>query len=746
MKRKVITPEFEHLIDKNVKIRISGISDSLIHTLGVINLIFGDVNASFHLVSNEFNIPHDGILGSEYLHAAQGKIDYENNNLVIGNHKIPFIKKLQYNTIQSNKTKSTANPRNSKTSTGNGPDQSTTPDDIKFQKEEAVTRKRSSRSPILVGNLQELRDVVYQKKNIKEIRNNTTNGLTSGSCQETNTERINEYNINEYNMNHIEEIFTIAIKNIHIIKNFTNECYAEIRDADESRKILQNAVTDLLSRQDIKLVNSQKLNDLNKIFEKKLGTTFLTPIIEEENDLDYIDTFDRINLEAQDEFEDISYIEWKKILNEIKYGEDYELHTFTLLELGNHKELNKSQHKPRFNRIMERLQLNHLKSETEKQLIHRVIEENQDRFYLEEDALPTTNLAKYHIRTISDKPINIKQYRLPHGMQDEIDSQIKDMLDKGIIKPSRSSFNNPIWLVPKKADSEGIVKMRLVIDFRKLNESSIFEPWPMKNPIEIFDQLKGAKHFSVIDIKSGFWHIPLAEEDQEKTAFTTPSGRFEFTRVPFGLLNGSSEFQRIADYTIRGLKNVFFYIDDLICFTETLEEHEQLLKKVMSRLRKANLTINVDKCEFLKDKVKYLGHIVSKEGVMVDPAKTESVKEFPQPRNVKSVRQFLGLTGFYRRHIDKYAQIAKPLTELLRKDITFLWTEEANKAFELLKEKLTTAPVLTYPDFEKEFIIHSDSSGYAIGGALPQLYGKYEKPIAYTSRNLTPTEKNLFHI
>ena len=234
----------------------------------------------------------------------------------------------------------------------------------------------------------------------------------------------------------------------------------------------------------------------------------------------------------------------------------------------------------------------------------------------------------------------------------------------------------------------------------------------------------------------------MDESDAHKTAFSIPSGHFEFVRMPFGLKNVAPEYQRAMNTTLDGMigKGAFGYIDDIVIYAKTLKEHEKLFDEVMNCLRKSCWKLEPKKCEILQRDVTYLGHIISANGLNPDPKKIQAVREFPKLKNVKSVRQFLGLAGYHRQFIKDFERLAKPLTSLLKKNEAFCWSEDAGKAFLRLKEALCTAPVLKYPAMSKLFLITTDASGHAVGGILSQGKIGSDLPVAYTSRVLRGPE------
>lgn len=273
------------------------------------------------------------------------------------------------------------------------------------------------------------------------------------------------------------------------------------------------------------------------------------------------------------------------------------------------------------------LKLEYLEGE-EKSYIKNLIQENQDIFHLTGKELPGTDVVMHRIPTINDEPINARQYKNPHALKEEIDRQVQDLITAGIIKPSESSFGSPLWCVPKRSDPNGKPKWRLVLDFRALNEKTISDGYPLPNITEIFDQVGRAKYYTVLDLASGFHQIKMDPRDSHKTAFSTPFGHYEFVRMPFGLKNAPATFQRLLDNVLRGLQGntLFVYLDDIVVYANSIEEHDTKIKELFQRLRETNLKLQPEKCKFLKRRVTYLGHILSEEGLSVDPEKISCVK------------------------------------------------------------------------------------------------------------------------
>lgn len=318
------------------------------------------------------------------------------------------------------------------------------------------------------------------------------------------------------------------------------------------------------------------------------------------------------------------------------------------------------------------------------------------------------------------------------------------MLKEGIIRPSTSPWTSPIWVVPKKMDASGEKKWRLVVDYRKLNAKTINDKFPIPNISDILDKLGRCHYFTTLDLAAGFHQIKMDPADICKTAFSTEDGHDEYVRMPFGLKNAPASFQRHMNVVLAGLvgKICLVYMDDIIIFSTSIQEHCTNLKKVFDALRKSNLKIQCDKSEFLKREVEFLGHIVTSEGVKPNPDKIKVIQNWPLPKNEKELRGFLGILGYYRKFIKDFAKIAKPLTNSLRKDEGIKHTKEFIGAFERCRNILTGSDILQYPDFSKQFILTTDASNHALGAVLSQGITGSDKPIAFASRTLNKSEEN----
>jgi hypothetical protein len=350
----------------------------------------------------------------------------------------------------------------------------------------------------------------------------------------------------------------------------------------------------------------------------------------------------------------------------------------------------------RADEILENLRLENLNPE-ERQVMENTCRDYHDIFYLPGDKLSCTTIVKHSINVIPDtSPINTRPYRLPESQKTEVDKQVGKLLKEGIVAESNSPWNSPLLIVPKKADASGEKKWRLVIDFRRLNEKTIGDVYPLPDITEILDQLGQSKYFSCLDLVMGYHQIELEQKDKEKTAFSTKGGHWEYNRLPFGLKTAPSTFQRMINTVLSGLTGTrcFVFLDDIVVYAKSLSEHDAKLCEVFGRIRKYNLKLQPDKCEFLRTEVSYLGHIITEEGVKPDPKKVEVIESFLRPDSTKQLKSFLGMASYYRKFIQNFSKIAAPLYLLLKQEAQFIWGDDQENAFRKLKEKLMSKPIL----------------------------------------------------
>lgn len=392
---------------------------------------------------------------------------------------------------------------------------------------------------------------------------------------------------------------------------------------------------------------------------------------------------------------------------------------------------------------LKNLRLEHC-NEEEKHVIRELCYEYRDVFYCDDIPLSFTNQMNHKIKLKNEfaSPIFTKSYRFPEIHKNEVRTQINKMLEQGIIQDSVSPWSSPVWIVPKKMDASGKKKWRLVIDYRKLNEMTVDDKYPLPNITDILDKLGKANYFTTIDLASGFHQIEVDQQDIPKTAFSVEGGHYEYCRMPFGLKNAPSSFQRIMDNILRGLQNeiCLVYLDDIIIYSTSLQEHIDRLKLVFDRLRSSNFKVQMDKTEFLQKTVQFLGHVITPDGVKPNPDKITAIKNFPIPKTQTEIKSFLGLLGYYRRFIPNLSKITKPMTKCLKKNCKVIHDNEFLESFKVCKDILTNEPILQYPDFTKPFILTTDASGFALGAVLSQGDIPHDRPIAYASRTLNDTE------
>jgi len=339
--------------------------------------------------------------------------------------------------------------------------------------------------------------------------------------------------------------------------------------------------------------------------------------------------------------------------------------------------------------------------------------------------------------------ISVPNRRVPWAHEGKLQECIRDLLEKGIIQHSSSPFNSPIVIVPKKDNT-----IRLCVDYRKLNEATIKQSFYFPDTIELFDRLGGNTFFTTLDMQKGYYQLKMDKESIAKTAFSCSEGHFEFLRMPFGLCNAPCTFQNAIQTILRNENNktCLIYLDDIIIFANTIEEHNKRLKNIFSKLLAAGIKLSFNKCQFAQKRVKFLGHIISKNGIETDPEKTKIIKEWKKPETMRELTSFMGFTSYYRRFIKNFSSIAEPIECIMKRAKQFknkkiAWTEEMAQSFQKLKEELCTAPVLNSPNKTDLFILDTDASQSSVGAVLSQRNSDgQEKVVAYASNRLSKCE------
>ncbi|XP_042338496.1 uncharacterized protein LOC121939556, partial [Plectropomus leopardus] len=391
-------------------------------------------------------------------------------------------------------------------------------------------------------------------------------------------------------------------------------------------------------------------------------------------------------------------------------------------------------------------------SAEEQKKVRALLSKYSSVFSTHDGDLGCTNLVSHEIPLLDDVPVRQRYRRIPPSDYELVKEHINQLLEAQVIQESSSPCASPIVLVKKKDGS-----LRMCVDYRQLNTKTRKDAFPLPRIEESLDALTGARWFSTMDLASGYNQVPVSEVDRPKTAFCTPFGLFEWNRMPFGLCNAPSTFQRLMQrlFGDQQCRSLLLYLDDIVVFSSTVEQHLERLEVVLGRLQQEGLKAKLVKCAFFRREVQYLGHVISEAGVSTDPSKVEVVASWQPPTTISELRSFLGFASYYRRFVEGFAKLAAPLHKLVaelggsktqkrsQRGITGHWTQECQRTFEALKLKLTTAPVLAYADFSLPFILEVDASHSGLGAVLSQEQDGKVGPIAYASRGLRPTERNM---
>ena len=374
------------------------------------------------------------------------------------------------------------------------------------------------------------------------------------------------------------------------------------------------------------------------------------------------------------------------------------------------------------------------------QQMARLLTAYSDVFSRGDSDVGRTDLVQHSIPLLDGtKPIRQPPRRLGAEKDKEVEEQVAQLVQKGMVEPTDGSWSSPVVLVRKKDQS-----WRLCVDYRRLNAVTRKDAYPLPRIDDSLDALSGSIFFSTLDLVSGYWQVPLDEEAQQRAAFVTRGGLWRWKVLPFGLTSAPATFERLMERVLKGLqwRTLLLYLDDIIVFSKDFPSHLERLEEVFQRFRAARLKLKPGKCQLFQKEVSYLGHIVSQDGVATDPEKVEAVRNWPSPKCVQEVRSFLGFVGYYRRFCPDFATISRPLNILTSKDSSFKWEQDEENAFQTLKQLLTEAPVLTYPDPSKSYILDTDASNEAAGAVLSQEVNGEERVVAYFSKTFSPPQRN----
>ena len=380
-------------------------------------------------------------------------------------------------------------------------------------------------------------------------------------------------------------------------------------------------------------------------------------------------------------------------------------------------------------------------NEVQKEKLQRLLLKCANLFAKNKLDLGYTEIIMHEINTGDAAPIKQAPRRIPIHQREIEKQQVQALLDQGIVEESTSPWASNCVMVLKKDKQT----YRYVLDFRKLNSVTVPDSYGLSRIDDTLDRLSGAKWFSTLDLQSGYWQVGLHPNSREKTAFhTSEHGLLQFKVLPMGLVSATATFSRLMQKILRGLQwqTCLVYLDDIMCYGVDFDQAIERLDTVFLRLKDAGLKLNPKKCSLLKKKVSYLGHCVSEEGVSTDPEKISAVKDWPTPKNVTDVLSFLATCSYYRKYIKSFGEIARPLYLLTEHNRVFEWSERAEVAFQILKEKLISSPILAYPNEKDKFILDCDASGTGLGSVLSQNQEGHERVISYFTKTLNKAERN----
>lgn len=707
-------------VDTNESITFKGIGSEELKSFGISKseIIFSDkwrVKQNFHIISDKVPIKFSGILGMDFLNNNKTLLDFGSGRLLIPDKTGDFLE-IQMGGIQS------ALDENLETN-------------IADKVDSKLSKKNRTMNNVLLEKfiwfllffmLSISRSILNKHKSII-VEDNIREDETNSGKVEVYTDEAEKSEGDEEQWIFVEAEYEDMSREFwETIEDSVSHDEVTERDdendfIDDERQERSCVIIPPISEKIIEIDNLEEGQFVCENVEIQNGVFVECGLITtDSNRKAYVNV---INTRNEEYFLSRNQIK-------IKSNDDYRILRFAEIKVN----------AERAQTIMKEMNTTGLNSE-EQEGIFQICNNYGDIFYANGDKLTYCDEIKHSIPTTNEAPIFVKQYRIPQMQKIEINKKLVKMLDEGIIKESNSPWNSPAILVEKKSES-GEKKWRLVIDFRKLNDISKGDSFPIPNINEILDQLGGAKYFSTLDLASGYHQLLMAEEDREKTAFSTDSNHYEWIRMPMGLKNSGRTFQRLMNMVLSGLigEDCFVYLDDIVVYGKNLLDHNEKMSRVLERLKHFNLKLQPEKCKFLRKEVIYLGHLITGNGIKPDPAKISCVENYPKLKTGKDVKSFLGLVGYYRRFIDNFATIAKPLTQLLRKNVPFNWSTKCQEAFDKLKEILVSPTILQYPDFEKEFIITTDSSGYAISAILSQGEIGKDLPVAYASRTMNDAE------
>jgi len=526
-----------------------------------------------------------------------------------------------------------------------------------------------------------------------------------------------EIDINKSNNHNVMDNTTTTKKNIPPLMHIHIRVNDTVNIREVSQLNMKNEMTNNLNKKNkfkknIKQ-NSDPLTSINYLFDNKLNIDMNYPIL---NKYDVVANFKTSDVNGVN-----TYDSNKKNNGNILHNQ------------------------PNVKKIVMHFDINSELPENQQYQLKKLLENYSDCFAQNPMDLGSIDIGDVPIPTISDDPISLPPYRLSLNERCELQRQVDELLQAGLIIPSNSSYASPAFLV-NKADGT----KRLVIDYRQLNKQVPHQNFPITHMQTIFDCLEGAKFFNIMDMQQGFLNILLGKTDRHKLAFITPCGLYEWTRFPFGYKNSPRQFSKAVAKALSGLLylGTINYVDDIINYATNFDELLITLEKLLLRIRETGFKLKASKCKFGYFELKILGQIVNREGIKPNPSGLDAIKKFPIPKTIKQVRSFLGLSNFFRKFIPRFAELSTPLTNLTRgsypkKSSPVKWLEEHQKAFEEIKNKLTNPPLLKHFNPSLKIVIWTDASKIGIAGTLLQRSSddEYLHPVSYISRRLNQCEE-----
>lgn len=608
------------------------------------------------------------------------------------------------------------------------------------------------------------------KEVVNELQSVNENELSNVSMNENEIRRFNNENTNEQNISTKNEFENETEK--RVTENTTISEKTKGNKPVYSKNIIEHETVRVPKHEHVIETLMEKINDYGEIKAQKLKDDDLHTIIEhynatEEKQMISANTVQifqikttQVNpmlcvgsellngvflmegiIEAKNGYARIAVANTNDVLVEIAnsamMASTNELNDFDIFILE-YKQVPDAEKRIKY--LRENLPMNHC-SEEERGAIDWIIRNFNDVFFIEGDETTFTEASRHFIPLKpGTQPIFTPQYKIPHAHREIIDEHIDKLIADDIVENSVSRWNSPVLLVPKKENSKGEKQYRLVVDFRRLNEVTETQMFPMPDSEEELSKMHGSSVFSTMDLNAAFHQIPLAESDRELTSFQTSTRKLQFKRMPFGLKGSPITWQRTINFIMGNLllQGNMAYMDDVIFYNRTLRDHMENISNVLHRLRSFNLKLKVEKTQFLRKEVHYLGHIIGKEGIRTDPKKVKCMIDFPTPTCLVEVQRFLGMCNYYRKYVREYSRITKPMNELTKKDVPFIRSQSCKDSFETLKLALISTPILIFPNFRDVFYVTTDASDYAVGAVLSQGTYPNDKPQTYTifSKNI----------